>query len=278
MTRPLRIIAPHARWVGRLAGHVHLASAARSAGTVLAPMTATPHASLWITEYGQLVDAASGERLPPVSVVDPSLRPRTLLAAGPVSAWVTLAEPGQGAWFERLRVSSMQRLLEALPASLDAPCACDAGRLIEETLDGARPRRAPSLSWLLAPYRDVTVMELAAEEGVSPRTLQRQALRATGRPPKAWLRMLRLRELVASLHLDAGAAQPAALHQLARRLGFSDLAHLGRELRATCGHGLARLLQRTTHEAATLWPLMPGALLAHRTARRCSVCAARVVA
>lgn len=81
-----------------------------------------------------------------------------------------------------------------------------------------------------------SVAELAASTGWSARRLHRHALRAYGYGPKTLARVLRFRRAVGL----ARAGRPFA--DVAAECGFSDQAHLAREVRALSGTTLGALL------------------------------------
>jgi AraC-like DNA-binding protein len=93
---------------------------------------------------------------------------------------------------------------------------------------------------------DVTVREVIAATGISPRQLRRRFLAAAGLTPKELIRTRRIR---ASL-LDAVAAEAPSWSEIAAARGFSDQSHLVREVRRAIGITPAALhpyLRRVTY-------------------------------
>lgn len=76
-----------------------------------------------------------------------------------------------------------------------------------------------------------TIVDAAARLGVSPRTLQRLALRYVGLPPAELIRRRRLQEAAARVRDDP----TISLAHLAAELGYADQGHLTREFRDRLG-------------------------------------------
>ncbi len=109
-----------------------------------------------------------------------------------------------------------------------------------EAVLATRASRAPALDPLLSEVarrarRDETVGTIAREVGLSPRQLHRRALDAFGYGPKTLARILRLTRA-----LDAARAG-TALATVATEHGYSDQAHLARDVRALTGTTLGGL-------------------------------------
>ena len=104
-------------------------------------------------------------------------------------------------------------------------------RVLDEKETGCRIdwfcRRSPSAHEAQACLADgvASVAEAAGHLGVSPRALQRLAMRETGRPPSFWLMLARVRKSARALSSQTSLAEHAAIH------GFSDQAHMSREFR-----------------------------------------------
>ena len=95
------------------------------------------------------------------------------------------------------------------------------------------------------------VTDLAATFGWSDRTLRRRAARAYGYGPKMLSRILRFRRAVARARAGDDFARVAA------DCGYSDQAHLAREVRALAGVTLGELVRHHPGSAANrsrLWP------------------------
>ncbi|MFP2906851.1 helix-turn-helix domain-containing protein [Pyxidicoccus sp. 3LFB2] len=94
-----------------------------------------------------------------------------------------------------------------------------------------RPRAARALSQLQASAGQVRMAELARTLGVSERTLHRDVLDEAGVPPKLLARVLRFQRAVSLLR--SGGHEDLASVALA--CGYSDQAHLSREVRELAG-------------------------------------------
>jgi len=120
-------------------------------------------------------------------------------------------------------------LLQNLQLGPDAP----AGLLIRELIDlvrrGARGR-APSRALPEAAAVATRVTEMARRLHSPARSLRDAALRDVGLGPKRILRIIRLHAA-----LRAARASGASWSQIAAATGYSDQAHLTRELRALLG-------------------------------------------
>jgi AraC-like DNA-binding protein len=92
-----------------------------------------------------------------------------------------------------------------------------------------KPRAAEALRWLQASGGQVRLSTLARELGHSERTLHRQVLDEAGVPPKLLARVLRFQR---ALPLLRSGAAPSAV---ALDCGYSDQAHLTREVREFAG-------------------------------------------
>jgi AraC-like DNA-binding protein len=129
--------------------------------------------------------------------------------------------------------TELQRRLE------DCPSPAHALALLQETVAlrrGSfqavpRPRAAQALRWLQASGGQVRMAELARALGVSERTLHRDVLDGAGVPPKLLARVLRFQRAVTLLRSGGGAD----LASVALACGYSDQAHLSREVRELAG-------------------------------------------
>lgn len=77
----------------------------------------------------------------------------------------------------------------------------------------------------------VTVTDLAAQLSISPRSLQRLAVKYVGLPPSALIRRRRLQEAADQLRQAPGVDLTA----LAQRFGYADHAHLTNDFRRSLG-------------------------------------------
>jgi AraC-like DNA-binding protein len=104
-------------------------------------------------------------------------------------------------------------------------------------------RRAPDLAVrhaaaLLGNPR-ARVREVAVELGLSERQLQRRFREAVGYGPKTLQRVLRFQRLLGALKLEQ--AKPGGLALIATAIGYSDQAHLTREVREFSGQSPRQL-------------------------------------
>jgi AraC-like DNA-binding protein len=95
-----------------------------------------------------------------------------------------------------------------------------------------RDRQANALVEIIDAHPDVhTLADLAARMAVSPRTVQRMALRYVGLPPAEMIRRRRLQEAAERVRADPAVS----LARVAAELGYADQAHLTREFRDRLG-------------------------------------------
>ncbi|MBZ4420792.1 AraC family transcriptional regulator [Myxococcus sp. RHSTA-1-4] len=135
----------------------------------------------------------------------------------------------------------LQRRLE------DCPSPARALALLQETfahrlaspLTEPRPRVTQALRWLQSSGGQVRMSTLARTLGVSERTLHRDVLDEAGVPPKRLARVLRFQRAVSLLR--SGAEEDLASVALA--CGYSDQAHLSREVRELAGVTPTALLE-----------------------------------
>lgn len=130
-------------------------------------------------------------------------------------------------------LTRLQRRLE------DCPSEAHARALLQETVarwfassrSELRPRSAQALRQLQSSGGQVRMSALARTLGVSERTLHRKVLDEAGVPPKLLARVLRFQRAVALLRSGTGKD----LASLALACGYSDQAHLSREVRELSG-------------------------------------------
>ncbi|MBB6374214.1 AraC-like DNA-binding protein [Pseudonocardia eucalypti] len=111
-------------------------------------------------------------------------------------------------------------------------------RLAEGALPDPAVLRAVRL--LRAPRARVDAV--AAELGLSPRTLHRRVAAQVGYGPKQLQRVFRFQRFLTALPRLAERRGSAALAELAAELGYADQSHLGRDCRELTGTSPARLL------------------------------------
>jgi transcriptional regulator GlxA family with amidase domain len=89
-----------------------------------------------------------------------------------------------------------------------------------------------AFGWMERRHGAVSMDELAARAGLSPRQLRRVSMERTGLPPKFLARVLRFRHAYARIHAPG---PPAALADLALDCGYYDQAHFINEFREFSG-------------------------------------------
>lgn len=106
--------------------------------------------------------------------------------------------------------------------------------------EGARPDTAALRAVRLLRAPRARVDAVAAELGLSPRTLHRRVAAQVGYGPKQLHRVLRFQRFLAAL--PRLAERWTELAELAAELGYADQPHLGRDCRELTGTSPARLL------------------------------------
>lgn len=192
-----------------------------------------------------LAVVAMGSRLG-VRVVGPHLRPLDV-PVGPGSRVAGVrfrpeaAGPALGldmpAWRDRNEAADAD--LPDLAEALSQQRTVDAGRSALLDAIARRARRSPppdalarrAVEAIEAARGGVQVTALAADLGVSLRTLQRRFRTATGLPPKPYARTRRFLLAAANVMREA----PEAWGRVAAEHGFADQAHFARECVALTG-------------------------------------------
>ena len=257
----------------------------RASTTLRVP--ASFYGTLTVTHRGAILDGRSGRALPRVALGGPRTVPGELHFEPGTVATTVVMKPG-GA--NRLAVPG-------LPLSADE--ATDGGRLVRlepllSTLDDAAssnphadavarieallaephaPEQArfdDTLRPLLWRLPTMPVSELGREFGCTPRNLQRLFMRELGVAPKLFCRLARLHGIFWHVH---GLGRDARPHwaELAGACGFSDQAHLHRELRALTGLTPLGFLRALRQGPGAVWALrVPAETLGwcHRPALR----------
>jgi len=183
---------------------------------------------------------------------------------GPMTAWRDfLHEPGQQLFGVRFRPgmwsaiagTPADRLTDRAPAMDDlwgaravrlggqlaeARSAAQAIRAVETALPPAA-ESGPlerALAWMERRHGAVSMDEMAARAGLSPRQLRRVCLERTGLPPKFLARVLRFRHVHDRLAASRGrnpGPMPTTLADLALDCGYYDQAHFINEFREFSG-------------------------------------------
>ena len=128
-------------------------------------------------------------------------------------------------------LTELQRRLEDCPSSTHALALLQERVMSWMARAAPHPRATRALRWLHASGGQVRMSELARELGVSERTLHRDVLDEAGVPPKLLARVLRFQRAVTLLRSGAGED----LASVALVCGYSDQAHLSREVRELAG-------------------------------------------
>lgn len=151
-------------------------------------------------------------------------------------------------------VVPVEDVLGAAGRDLDERLTQASGTSARLTLLGQLPGLAPAaeldeaalaaLRWLVdGPTRHVT--EAADRVGLSPRQLQRRVVTAVGYGPKRFQRVVRVQRVLAAVPERLGD-----LAALAADLGFSDQAHLTREVRDMTGRAPTVALEAPTADVS----------------------------
>lgn len=130
-------------------------------------------------------------------------------------------------------LSVLQRRLEdcASPARALVLLQDTVARRLASFRASPRPRALQALRCIQASGGQVRMSALARTLGVSERTLHRDVLDEAGVPPKLLARVLRFQRAVALLRSGTGED----LSSVALACGYSDQAHLSREVRELAG-------------------------------------------
>ncbi|MEU3271397.1 helix-turn-helix domain-containing protein [Saccharomonospora sp. NPDC006951] len=124
---------------------------------------------------------------------------------------------------------------ELIERLAEQPSWAERFRLLDEALTnlrnkGPRPDPVVASAWraLARTSGAVRVATLACELGVSRRHLVRRFTEQAGLPPKTVARIMRFERAITLLH----KGEPATFARIAAEAGYSDQAHLSREIKA----------------------------------------------
>jgi AraC-like DNA-binding protein len=213
---------------------------------------ASPHV---LCTWTQVVAGPHVQHVLPDGCVDVLVSDAGVVIAGPATAAVDVPlaagtitavrlRPGHAAAALGVPASALVdrelALTDVVPGELGRRLvdAADRAALLEVAFGAARPEPmiGVALAWLVR-HPDRPVHELAARLAVSPRQLQRRVVAAVGYPPKTFQRIARLQRLLA-----LARRAPAPLARLALQAGFSDQAHMTREVAALAARTPSQLL------------------------------------
>lgn len=220
-------------WASTVAGAVTWTSVADGAPTRVLPDGCMD--LLWF--HDRLMVAG------PDTVASLSMAPAGSVVAGvrmaPGTAPGVLGVPAHAVRDDRVALADLWGAAAVRPLEDAVAAAGDRARALEGVLH-AHGHQPPTLDPLLAEVvrratRDEAVGAIAREVGLSPRQLQRRALDAFGYGPKTLARILRLTRALDAARSGTALATVAADH------GFSDQAHLARDVRALTGTTLGGL-------------------------------------
>lgn len=227
--------------------------------------------ALSLISEGQLLDGHSGAVVGRAEFCGPRLKPGLRRYRGEPVVTTVLFQPGVlSAWLGPQRAPGLEARLPA-EALLGAAEPQALLRLIHPG-DSPAQQVWRLEQWLLERLQGLSVLPLwpqagsegagfdvmswAAQLGCSARQLQRRVLALQGLSPKPLLRVLRMQHCLRLLH-QPGAA---ALEELAQASGYSDGAHMARELRALAGLGPQALRRQLRGSDPRPWIQEPQAL------------------
>jgi AraC-like DNA-binding protein len=168
------------------------------------------------------------------------------LAPGEAPCWFISELPSSaetvafaaGVAMKGLRLRAGTRIDDARLIAAARRMAPDDDRGLRRLVDEFCARDGNTDEALSALAEAASVAQGARRAGVTIRTLQRQVMDATGRPPLYWQRLARVRRAARALGADAALAEIACGH------GFADQAHFSRECRHWFGLTPAALRRR----------------------------------
>jgi AraC-like DNA-binding protein len=177
-------------------------------------------------------------------------QPTEIVHEGPTRLLGASLVPGAAAAFLGIAVSTLSRDWQPLAKVIGPVASQLAHKLCESESDGARlgvlesfllarldrvglgdARIRRALQEIDDTDGRIDIAELGRESGVSPRNLSRLFHAWVGLSPKRFARIVRVQATIRRLVEPS----PPPLAALATEMGFSDQAHLARELRAVAG-------------------------------------------
>lgn len=181
----------------------------------------------------------------------PHTAPQRIPVCGGERTWGARIAPGAFPSFTEVAAAALRNRIVPLSEAGLAPLASELGAALGPGLEegeAARrwdailgpwvaPRPEPDREVALAAYGLVQahggarIEGLAAAVGLSPRQLRRRFARASGLSPKEFARVRRVRASVA----EAVLGEERSWTEIAATQGFSDQAHLVREIRRLLG-------------------------------------------
>jgi len=224
--------------------------------------------ALSLVSEGALLDGRSGAAVGQAEFCGPRLKPGLRRYRGEPVVTTVLFQPGVlSAWLGPQRTPGLearapaeallgaaetQALLRLIHPG-DSP-AQQVWRLEQWLLERLHGLSLPALWPLARPdWTRLDVSTWAAQLGCSARQLQRRVQALQGLSPKPLLRVLRMQHCLRLLH-QPGAA---LLEELARASGYSDGAHMTRELKQLVGIAPSKLRELLREPDPQPWLLEP---------------------
>ncbi len=201
-----------------------------------------PHIPGWLAPYVEEVwrveasDSPCAHLILPDNCMDIIQRQGQWFLVGPSTrSFVSQLDPGQEAWGVRFAPGMLPVFTGWDARDVRDQCVplrmfghLDVAREMRKKLDCARVGGTLAMLEGMRRSRARTVGQLAAELGWSERHLQRKLLPLLGYSARTWLKVNRLRAMVARL-------QGGSLLEVALQAGFADQAHMSRECKLLTG-------------------------------------------
>ena len=233
-------------------------------------LPASFYGALTITHAGTILDGRSGQPLPRIALSGLRTRPGELHFEPGTVATTSVLKPGVA---NRLAAPGLPLVSDAPddgrrharvaalgPTAACVPSAevhaCSIVRIEALLAEAHTPQQArldDTLRPLLWRLATMPVADLGREFGCTPRNLQRLFMRELGVAPKLFCRLARLHGLFWRVRLLGHDARPRWA-ELAGASGFSDQAHLHRELKALTSLTPLGFLKALRRGPVATWP------------------------